>query len=390
MFKRILSLMAGLVAAATTVLANDGVFYAQGNQLIPITETEITVQKEILTINRVDKSACVEITVYYEFFNPTGKTKTLLVGFEAAPPYPFDGMDNFPEQPNIHDFKVFLNGKALPFQVAHVREDLFAYDRTQTPVPPYYVNGKVADWTQKQCEEAIAEVEEFYYPFGYVYHFNAEFKPGVNTVRHTYRFEMSESVDMSYIFPYVLTAARRWANHQIDDFTLNINMGDAESFSIYPHFFQSASEWKINGVGKTDITPFGGEDSPRFHIREGGISFHKKNFRPEGELLLFQERPYLSFNYSDDEPLTSDSIVAAVGDFYYDWSSILRENIQSTPADARILRNLPFAHHGYVFKSRDLQKFFEATNWYIPNPDYVADMEKLSPGEQKWIGFWKK
>ena len=32
--------------------ANDGVFYAEGNHLIPITETDIRVQKEVLTLNR--------------------------------------------------------------------------------------------------------------------------------------------------------------------------------------------------------------------------------------------------------------------------------------------------------------------------------------------------
>ena len=49
--------------------ANDGVFYASGNQLIPVTETDISVRKEVLTINRVGDRLVV--TVYYEVFNPT-------------------------------------------------------------------------------------------------------------------------------------------------------------------------------------------------------------------------------------------------------------------------------------------------------------------------------
>jgi Ca2+-binding RTX toxin-like protein len=65
--------------------ANDGVYYASGNQLIPINETDISVKKEVLTITRVGDH--VEVTVYYEFFNP-GKPKDLLVGFEAPAPYP--------------------------------------------------------------------------------------------------------------------------------------------------------------------------------------------------------------------------------------------------------------------------------------------------------------
>ena len=57
--------------------ANDGVFYAQGNQLIPITETDIRVQKEVLTLNRNDDK--IEVNVYYEFFN-TSDEKELLGG----------------------------------------------------------------------------------------------------------------------------------------------------------------------------------------------------------------------------------------------------------------------------------------------------------------------
>lgn len=389
--KRTATLILSLLSLAPVLSrANDGVFYAQGNQLIPITETDIAVRKEILSVNRVGKSDCVEVTVYYEFFNPTRKLKTLLVGFEAAAPYPYDGLDNFPFQPNIHDFKVVMNGQPLHYDVAHVQQDHFYYDRTRTPVPPYYVNGKVEDWTMKQCEDAIGEDCDSY-PFDYVYHFTATFRPGVNTILHTYRFEMSESVDMSYIFPYVLTAARRWANGQIDDFTLNINMGDRESFSIYPTFFKDPSEWTLSGAGKTDISPFGGEDSPRFHIREGGISFHKLNFRPEGELTLFKQRSFLSFLYGPaDGPILSEDIVSAVKSFYYDWTFLLSCDIRVSRADARILRNLPFAHHGYVFKSKDLKDFFNSTAWYVPNPDYEADMDSLSPDEQKWVSYWKK
>lgn len=387
--KRFFALLNLVLVSLLCARANDGVFYAQGNQLIPITETDITVQKEILTINRIGKTDWVEITVYYEFFNPTGKTKTILVGFEAASPYPYEGLGDFPEQPNIRDFKVIMNGQALSYRVAPVASEQFEYDKTSTAVPPYYVNGKVQGLTKKQCEDAVKEADEFYYPFDYVYHFNAEFKPGLNTIQHTYRFLMSSSVDMNYTLPYVLTAACRWANHQIDDFTLNINMGDAESFAIYPYFYKSAKDWTFTGVGKTDITPFGGEDSVRFHIREGGISFHKQQFKPEGELFIFQENAWWSV-YNDEGPISSASIVSAVKEFYYDWSFLLEEDIQSTPADARILRNLPFAHHGYVFKSKDLQKYFESTNWYIPNPDYTADMTALTEKEQQWVSFWKQ
>ena len=49
--------------------ANDGAFFAKGNQLIPISETQISVQKEILTLKNINHQA-IEVVVYYEFFNP--------------------------------------------------------------------------------------------------------------------------------------------------------------------------------------------------------------------------------------------------------------------------------------------------------------------------------
>jgi hypothetical protein len=49
--------------------ANDGAYRVNGNQLIPMYETDISVKKEILSIRRLnDKQA--EVDVYYEFLNP--------------------------------------------------------------------------------------------------------------------------------------------------------------------------------------------------------------------------------------------------------------------------------------------------------------------------------
>ena len=61
-----------------------------------------------------------------------------------------------------------------------------------------------------------------------------------------------------------------------------------------------------------------------------------------------------------------------------------------SPADQRrILKNLPFAYRGYIFKNKELQDYFESTEWYLPNPEYNGDMEALSTEEKKWVEFWK-
>ena len=64
--------------------ANDGAYYASGNHLIPISETDIAVKKEILTLKKI-RNQYIEVTVYYEFFNPKAE-KTITVGFEAFAP----------------------------------------------------------------------------------------------------------------------------------------------------------------------------------------------------------------------------------------------------------------------------------------------------------------
>lgn len=56
----------------------------------------------------------------------------------------------------------------------------------------------------------------------------------------------------------------------------------------------------------------------------------------------------------------------------------------------KIMRNLPFAYRGYVFKTKMLQDYFESTDWYVANPDYVSDMKDLSEEERRWVDFWTK
>ena len=58
---------------------------------------------------------------------------------------------------------------------------------------------------------------------------------------------------------------------------------------------------------------------------------------------------------------------------------------QETEFMKRALRNLPFARRGYVFKSKELQAFYEKLEWFIPNPNYVPDINILTEREREWI-----
>ena len=379
--------------------ANDGVFYASGNQLIPITETDISVRKEVLTLNRVGDH--IEVTVYYEFFNPVGE-KELLVGFEAESPYNGpDPMDFYPKHPHIRNFKVVMNGESLSFEIAHVGNG--HYDDNGNYVPSqYYINGRIQSWTRKQIEDTIAAWDyPGSMPVDYVYYFKTKFRPGLNIIQHTYDFDLSSSVEEEFYFPYVLTAANRWANHQIDNFQLNINIGPHESFHIFPEFFKSADEWSILGKGRVSIdTTWGitnGKETPVFHIQEGGLIFRKANFHPEGELRISQRRDWaISYwSWGNEEDYDAENIIAIFKKQYIPVSLSDERKKEDpyytvfTPEQRRILKNLPFAYRGYIFKDKALRDYFESTEWYLPNPKYKGEMDGFSEEERKWVEFWK-
>ena len=375
--------------------ANDGVYYASGNQLIPITETDISVKKEVLTINKVGNH--LEVTVYYEFFNPS-KPKDLLVGFEAPAPYPpgDDDIKLFPNQPHIRNFKVVVNGEPLSYEIAHINGDFYIDEENEKDATPtYYSNGKIQGMSRKECIKSMEDEDFFVYSFYFVYHFNAHFREGLNIIQHTYDFDLSSSVEEEFSFDYILTAANRWANNGIDDFTLEINMGERESFMVQPTFFKSAKDWTINGKGKVlmeeewGLARYGG--SPYFHIQEGSITYKKKNFHPDGELSISKRLTMMYYFWEED---VNGQNIVDVMKFQYNHVNpnyFEETNISGfTSEQKRILKNLPFAYRGHVFKDSGLRKFFESTNWYIPDPDYVDDMTVMSPEEKKWIQFWSK
>ena len=386
--------------SAVCAYANDGVFYAAGNQLIPITETDISIKKEVLTINRAGDH--LEVTVCYEFFNPVGE-KELLVGFEAVSPYNsnIDPFAMFPNHPHMRNFKVTMNGEPLSFDIALVEN--IRYNNKDNSVPQYYVNGHIENWTKQRIEDSLAAWD---YPPGlpvdYVYHFKAKFRPGLNIVQHTYEYDLSFTIGEEFYFPYVLTAANRWANRQIDDFTLNINMGDRESFRIKQTFFNSTGDWTINGTGMVTDCHWEGWDTVQngviFHIHKGGISFHKQNFHPNGELTVAKDELITTLWNSrngEQDLSTEEKLINGIKTQYFALDTLFvtgffEEAPRFSPIQCRILRNLPFAYHGYKFKDKKLQHFFESTKWYIRNPEYKGETEALSEKEKAWVKFWSK
>ena len=361
--KNIALLILLMMLLPNLIMANDGAFFAKGNQLIPISETDISVKKEILTLKKI-KNQYIEVTVYYEFFNPK-EAKILTVGFEAfSPQGDVEGAPKNGKHPYMSDFTVELNQEKLNYKVAYVSDSL------------YNNAGKIKAIDFKNFE---GNKSGNYVDFFYVYHFEAHFKKGLNIIKHTYKYDVSGSIDYNYDFEYALSPAKRWGNNQIDDFTLIIDNGDFETFSINKSFFEDANEWKIDGVGKTANvkgTPnaFIQEDAVKFHIQKGKIIFKKLNFKPDGDLFVYSAN---HLGFQDFEYLPHS---------YYQAGNIAKPE---TDFQRKLLKNLPFARRGYVFQNPELKSYFEDLDWYIPNPKYVPDVNYLTPEERKWYEKWK-
>ena len=389
-----------LCLSAFYAVANDGIFYASGNQLIPVTETDIRVKKEILTLNKVGEH--IEVSVYYEFFNPADE-KNLLVGFEAKAPYPpSEGiMNSYPFHSNIRNFNVIVNGESLEYSVAHVN-NLSHYDSDLNIVNDgYFKDGKFMDLTRKQCKDTLEALGYNYCTFDYVYHFNAHFRKGLNIIQHTYEYDISMYVGAEYYFPYVLTAANRWANNGIDDFTLNINMGENESFQIAASFFKTHDEWTIDGKGRaaTFSSSNGFSDTLAnyvlFNIQYGSISFHKDNFHPTGDLYLEKLDLIHCFWYdmhNDEGAEVINCMKKQKYSLHCEAMTYLGDSVANgfSEKQKKIMRNMPFAYRGFIFKNKELDAFFKTTEWYIPNPSYDGNIESLKEEEKRWVEYWSK
>ena len=69
------------------------------------------------------------------------------------------------------------------------------------------------------------------------------------TLRLTSWFSLPKGLFLfSYrILVFVACPSNRWANKQIDDFTINIDMGAMQGFYINKTFYHNVKEWNING-----------------------------------------------------------------------------------------------------------------------------------------------
>lgn len=275
--------------------ANDAVFYTSGSMLVPAQETVIGVSREVLTIT-IGNGERAQVDVSYEFSNP-GQAKTLLVAFEAEAPYNADAKLSSNGHPFIHDFTVTMNGKPLAVHtgIVEASEDIHPDAKPQLKL----LDPKEWQGYGDAPEDKLPYPDNLIYnsrenrtaPFAYAYHFDAPFKEGLNTIHHTYSYEMSQRVGVDYEIYYWLLPAVRWANRQIDDFTLRIVNERDEAFCMTDSIFSAASFKAVEGVcwQLSQIPGYDGKPSnvPTLLASEHSIiEWHTTNFVPAANMMI--------------------------------------------------------------------------------------------------------
>ena len=185
-------------------------------------------------------------------------------------------------------------------------------------------------------------------------------------MHHRYTYTMAQNIYTHYQLDYKLSPALRWANHQIDDFTLRI-----ESDGSPLHFFLNAASMKgadapaiVNAVGKKGYGKHQmrnirsseydkqAQQMLEFFLRDAFVEIHAKDFKPEEELHLSAADCSESGIVCMPDPCKT-SLVAAESE---------------TPLSA--LDKLAAKHYlealqGKTFKDKKLQKYFDSRWWYL-------------------------
>lgn len=321
--------------------ANDGSFYASGNTLIPLKESVIQLKKEVLNLNRIHND--MQVDIYFEFFNP-GEEKELLVGFVTPPPsgdVPEEDEDEV--HPQIFGFAVMVNSNLLPYKITRMEKSGF------------------------KLGEKLAESHEF------VYHFTVKFRKGITVIRHSYLYRGGGSVEASHEFYYRLTTGTSWANKEIDDFEMNINMGEDVVFMAPYDFGKKKADWNIIGIGRVNaaqnhITRFRDyeENQATAYIRNGTLQLKEKHFAPTSDLYLFM--PLLYIEYLSWCPADVKNDFDDLKDFFDKDTAEVRVK-HFSDEQLRLYRNLHYARQGYDFKDLVLKQTFSKYVWYIPDPN---------------------
>ena len=344
--------------------ANDWEFGSEGEHIIPLKGSNMSIKKEKITLKLTPDGMLVNVK--FTFDNPTAENK--IIGFvtpESGSGGEGEGKGNRkPEPLKIKNFKTTVNGKEVKSNVELLSKLLSK---------GVLDNNIIKEYTEKE--------KTFY---NYVYYFNADFKQGENVVEHSYFYTGSYGV-YERDFEYVVTTISKWKNKTVEDFEIEVHPGNY--FVKLPYSFWKDNKkinWEIVGKGKmVTIAPTkksNDEDATGLErygiiylkLNNGFVRYKTKNFSPNQDFYMTRMDNILGFEYEYPEGKVQGykfkdkyfEILREVA--YSDYSEIVDSLKDLSDEDLDIVRNYPYAFAGHDFARKDLKDYFSQFIWYSP------------------------
>ena len=332
------------------IFGNDMEFISEGNHIIPLESSNISIKKERIELKKLDD---YDMSVKVEFVFSSDEAGRKMIGFITPNDEYFD--DKPPYDPeNIKNFKTKVNGKEVKIKT----------EKMSTFI-------KKAHFSPNDKNNYLENYKE-----AYAYYFEADFKKGENVVEHSYTYcgiiySMNERE-----YGYVLTTISRWKDKKVDDFEITVDMGD--EFFILPYTFwkdERPVNWEIVGEGrkvmKKNRYPYDGVENYHgnayFKMKKGYVKFSAKNFSPDREFrAVIPSRGYVGADEVIDGHIFSDRLMKIGWNLDFRYPEAIAEAEKLTDFELEIIKNFPFAVHGYEFSRKDLKDYFSKFFWYYP------------------------
>ena len=346
--------------------ANDWEFGSEGEHIIPLKGSNMSIKKEKITLKLTPDGMLVNVK--FTFDNPTAENK--IVGFVTPESGNGEEEDETTkpkrkaEPLKIKNFKTTVNGKEVKSNVELLSKLLSK---------GVLDNNIIKEYTEKE--------KTFY---NYVYSFNADFKQGENVVEHSYFYTGSYGV-YERDFEYVVTTISKWKNQTVEDFEIEVHPGNY--FVKLPYSFWKDNKkinWEVVGKGKMVIIAptkkSNDEDATGLErygiiylkLNNGFVRYKTKNFSPNQDFYMTRMDNILGFEYEYPEGKVQGykfkdkyfEILREVA--YSDYPEIVDSLKDLSDKDLDIVRNYPYAFAGYDFAKKDLKDYFSQFIWYSP------------------------
>lgn len=356
--------------------ANDWEFGSEGEHIIPLKGSNVSIKKEKITLKLTPDGMLVNVK--FTFDSPNAENK--IIGFVTPESgnggyYEEENVIRKPEPLKIKNFKTTVNGKEVKSNVELLSKLLSK---------GVLDNNIVTEYVKEEKEK------EFY---NYVYYFNADFKQGENVVEHSYFYTGSYGV-YERDFEYVVTTISKWKNKTVEDFEIEVYPGNY--FVKLPYSFWTNTKkinWEIVGKGKMiTVAPTKQPNDEDATILEktgvvyskldnGFIRYKTKNFSPTDNFYMVRMDNILGFDYEFQEgkiqgyKFKDDYFTFLRETVYDDYPDIVASLKDLKDKDLDIIRNYPYAFAGYDFAKKDLKDYFSQFIWYSP----VGKNVKIDP-----------